>query len=49
MSGELWTKEEIETLKEEHEKGFDVETIASNHQRTQRAIELKLLSLGYDL
>ena len=49
MVGKLWTTEEESTLRREYDEGYDIETIASYHERTQKAIEMKLLSLGYDV
>ena len=48
MLGKVWTKEEEDTLREEYNKGYDIETLATYHQRTQRAIEMKLTAMGYD-
>ncbi len=47
MAGKTWTKSEEKQLKDEYDKGYDLETMATYHQRTKRAVEIKLTSMGY--
>lgn len=48
MAGLSWTKEEEERLLQEYRSGYDIETLAAYHQRTQNAIRMRLTSLGID-
>lgn len=48
MAGHKWTTSEETLLLKEYESGLDIETLAIYHERTQNAIRMKLISLGYD-
>jgi hypothetical protein len=41
-----WTSEEEQRLREEHEEGLPVEEIARRHDRSRRAVQMRLERLG---
>ncbi|KVR21682.1 hypothetical protein WK13_34660 [Burkholderia ubonensis] len=45
-AGKTWTRELREALKEDFEKGLDLETLATQHGRSAGAIIAKLVEMG---